>query len=360
ILHREANRHHIKNDHYLQQSLLETSVELCDLTNLDVILRDKLRNEIRTMIAESHEDDANNRLEAENPMVAVSFYREAQIWYERAGKHEEANKLNEKIREATGEIVYDEVKHEMIIPELKLNGSNGYQLVISFCNHSENIPSLEWVTNLTKELIEKSPISSLFNTVTFNRNNPISYANDTESNLESRIKQQTIQFIRLTESRLYLEVKRLEEKKKITELDFVTFLTDIGLYDEDQLTIIKSGIADHFRGNYISSIHTLMPQVEGTLRLLLKMYGISTLKTKRDIIMDRELGSMLVEPEVVSVLGEDFVNYLKTKYADPDGMNLRNNVSHALSPISDFNYETSITLIQTIFKLAKLSVSKTS
>jgi hypothetical protein len=250
------------------------------------------------------------------------------------------------------------VRHTITLPELKLNGDNGYHLVISFCEHSENIPSLEWVTNLTKELIEKNPISSLFSTISFNRNNPTSYANDTESNLETRIKQQTIQFIRLAESRLHLEVKRLEEEKKITELDFVTFLTDIGLYDEDQLTIIKSGISEHFRGNYISSIHTLIPQVEGTLRLLLKLKGVSTLKAKRNIIMDSELGSLLAKPEVIAILGEDFANYLKVKYSDPDGINLRNNVSHALSPLSDFNYETSITIIQTIFKLAKLSVKQ--
>jgi len=358
ILHKEADRFHKKNSHHLQQSLLEVSVNLCSFTNLDTDLREKLKKEIRTMIAESHEDDANKRFESENPMAAVSFYKEAQTEYERAGNHQKAEDLNEKIRQATRNIQYNEFKYKIVLPELKLAGNNGYELVISFCDNNDNIPSIQDVTNLTKDLMKQNPISSMFSNVTFNKNNPVSYANDTKSILESRIKQQTIWRIRLTENRLALEVKKLEEEKKITESDFVMFLTDTGLYDNDQLTIIKSGISDHFRGNYISSVHTLIPQVEGTLRLLLKMKGVSTLKTKRDIIMDSELGSLLAKPEVVKIIGEDFTNYIKTKYSDPDGINLRNNVSHALSSLSDFKYETSITLIQTIFKLAKLSVKQ--
>lgn len=357
-LHREADNVHKKNNHLLQQSFLETSIELCHLTSLETALKDKLRNEIRSMVAESLEDDADNRRKIKNSMAAVSFYKNAQTWYERAGKHEKVNELNKKIRDASGEIVYQEFKHEITLPELNLKGNNGYELVKSFCDYNENIPSLEWVTNLTKDLMKQFPISSLFPNITFNKYNPTSYANDEASILESKIKQQTIWSLKLLESRLSLAVKKLEEEKKLTESDFVTYLTDIGLYDEDQLTIIKSGIADHFRGNYIASIHTLMPQVEGTLRSLLKAKGISVLKTKREIIMDSELGSLLAKPEVTSILGEDFVNYLKVKYADPDGINLRNNVSHALSLLSDFNYETSVTLIQTIFKLAKLSVTQ--
>lgn len=356
ILHREANRFLSKNNHHLHQSLLEVSIELCNLTNLDTTLRDKLRNEIRIMIAESHEDDANKRVQANNSMAAVHFYREAQLWYEQAGKPDKAKELNEKIRDASGKIEYNEFKTEITLPELKLDGNNGYQLVNSFCNYSENIPSLDWITDLTKDLIKQHPISTAVSNITFNKTNPVSYANDDVSILESRIRQQTIFTIRITESRLALAVKKLEEEKKLTESDFVTFLSDIGLYDNDQLTIIKSGIQDHFKGNYIASIHTIMPQIEGTIRSLLKTNGVSILKTKRDIIMDSELGSLLSNPEVMDILGKDFINYLKTKYADPDGINLRNNVSHALSPLSDFSYETSITLIHTIFKLAKLSV----
>jgi hypothetical protein len=49
ILHREANRFHNKNSHHLEQSLLEISIELCNLMNLSTELRDKLRNEMRIL-----------------------------------------------------------------------------------------------------------------------------------------------------------------------------------------------------------------------------------------------------------------------------------------------------------------------
>lgn len=356
ILHRNARNFRNKQKSHLEQSLLKVSIRLCDFTNLGSDLKEKLRKEIHSLIGESHELEADQRLKKDEGLGAIFWYKDAQEEYERAENHQKSKLLNQKIREATSKTELTEVRTSISMPKLVLSGNNGFELVNSIIKNRENIPPLNWVKDLTKELMEKYPISSLFRNVSLNEKNPTSYSNDKESIFESRTKQQTIQFIRLAESRLSLAVKKLENEKKISQGDFIDVMKNTGLHDEDQMKIIQSGVEDHFNGRYIASISTLIPLLEGTLRSLLGVKGISILRTKGDIILDSELGKMLSDSKVKELLGEDFVNYLKTKYADPDGINQRNKVSHALSSAGEFNYEASLTLIQTICKLTRLSV----
>lgn len=355
LLHREAHRFRRKNNSHLERSLLEASVELCDLLELDFEERQELKKIIQLMIANSHERDADASNNPDDALAAVQFYREAQLQYEKAGLHTKAKELNEKIREASGKIQYKVLEYRFTLPKLDLNGRNGLEYVASFCEYRDNIPSKSWAEGFTKELLGKYPISSLARNITFNEKNPLSYGNDEQETLRLRIKQQVTNVIRLAERRLSMAMKKLEDERKVSESDFITVLSNTGLYDADQLAVIRSGIHNHFAGDYVASIHILMPQIEGTLRILLRNRGVSTLKTKGEIIMDNELGGLLAKQEVQDILGEDFVNYMKAKYSDPDGINLRNNVSHALSPLSEFNYETSLMVIHTICKIAELS-----
>ena len=61
------------------------------------------------------------------------------------------------------------------------------------------------------------------------------------------------------------------------------------------------------------------------------------LRNKEDQILDSELGPMLHDERTPELIGEDLINYIQIKYADPDGINQRNKVSHALNPMVDFN-----------------------
>ena len=148
--------------------------------------------------------------------------------------------------------------------------------------------------------------------------------------------------------------KKFQDENKILLEDFIKFFEDRKIYDVDQLQILKSGIENHFKNDHIASIHTLIPQIEGTLRMVLSKTGISTLKTKRDIIMDNELGGILNKPETTEILGVDLIYYLKTKYSEPTGINQRNEVSHALASISNFNHANSLSIIQDLMVLISI------
>jgi len=240
------------------------------------------------------------------------------------------------------------------MPSLKLDGTTGNELVNSICKYSEKIPSYDRIEKQAKDLISSNPIQNLFSKTTFNKKNPVAHESADDSHLKPEIRRLTIMHIQLAENRLSLAVQKLEEENSISAKDFIKFFENVGLHDKEQLTILKSGIENHFRGDHIASIHTLIPQIEGTLRLALNKHDVSTWKTKRNEIMDNELGGILNKPKVCEFLGVNLTHYLKIKYADPVGLNQRNEVSHALASISEFNHPNSLSIIHDLMILSSL------
>ena len=73
--------------------------------------------------------------------------------------------------------------------------------------------------------------------------------------------------------------------------------------------------------------------------------------TKGNIIMDNEFGGILNKNEVEQLFGPDLIHYLKIKYTEPAGINQRNEISHALSPITEFKHSTSLSIIHDLMIL---------
>jgi len=351
-LHKHANIFFLAENHHLHQSLLETSISLIKLTNLDNYMKDKLRKEILSMIAESNEDDAQKRWDKDEAMGAVHFFEKAKKDYEKAGKRNKMDELNKKIRDATQDIKWTEIKTEFTMPSLNLKGNTGTELVNSICNNREQIPNLDKITNESKNQMDENPISSMFAKTTFNKKNPISHDSEEESHLQSEIRRLTIWNIQIAENRLSLAVKELENENKISSQDFLKFFEYMNVHDSGGLAILKSGIHNHFNQDFIASVHTLIPQIEGTIRLVLDKKGIPSMKTKKDnMIMDNELGGILNKNEAEQIFGPDLIHYLKMKYTEPSGINQRNEVSHALSPVSEFKHSTSLSIIHDLMIL---------
>ncbi|MGI0064928.1 MAG: DUF4209 domain-containing protein [Nitrosopumilaceae archaeon] len=356
-LHKEAKRFFEKRNHHLHQSLLETSIELYDLLNLNPQEKTKKKTEIFTKIAESNEDDARIRLEKGEGLGAVVFFEKAQKIYQQIGNAAKVSEISDKIREASQKIEWKTVEAKFELPKLELEGKTGYEFVKSICKFKEMIPKKDNTEKLAKEMIQKNPISSMFSATHFNRYGPVGHSSDEESVLKAEIMRLSIQTIKLGEHWLSSAVKKLENEKKVTIDDFIHFISDYNLHNNDSLQFIRSGVEHHFRGDYVASIHVLTPQIEKTLRTFLKSKGISTLRVQRGFTMETELGGLLKKQDVMNLLGEDFADYLKIKFSENGGINLRNDVSHALLPPKEFDYPTSLSIIYTIMRISSMAKS---
>jgi hypothetical protein len=91
---------------------------------------------------------------------------------------------------------------------------------------------------------------------------------------------------------------------------------------------------------------------------MLNTRGISTIKVegKEMKIMDSQMGGILENESVIKELGRDFSEFLKIKFTDVEGINLRNDVAHGLLPLSEFNYTTSFSLIQVLLILTSIPI----
>jgi len=355
IEHRTANQLRKEGHHFGEQRHLNLTIELCDAADIDSDIRDNLKKEIHSMLAESFVDAAEKCIEVNRAMASVMFYQKAVNEYQMAGMDIDSE-LFEKVRNATDKIEWVEARHTMQIPKIMIKGENGPELVNSISNLMPQIINQDQVVASTKELLKNNPISMAVTHFAFNAKSPTKVSITDEEILESKIMEENIRSISIGESWLANGVKELEEQGKISAQHIIDYLKGIGLHDEEQIKFIESGISEHFKGNHISSIHTLVPQIEGTLRSLLNVKGILTLKKYRQTIMDKELGGILSDSDVENFLGRDLVTFLKIKFTDYDGINFRNDVSHALRPLSDFNHAYSFSLIHVILILTNLTL----
>lgn len=331
---------------HIFESLLNVAIKLCNLER-----KTELKNSIILKIAQRFEELGDKQTEG---LLMIHHYEKAQKEYQKLNDDKKITELSEKIRQSYDKIEWQVIEHKFELPELTIPGKNGFEKVQSIANFADMIPSIDKTKQLTKELRNKYSISSLFPSTSFNKKQPTSH-NVTDEEIEkSQLKTEFIRTIRMMESILSINVKKLEDNKEIKINDYFDYIDSFGLFDKTSLAIIKCGIERHFSEDYISSIHILIPQVEYTIRELLRSRGVKTTRIDGDTIRNLLLDSLISRG--VDLYGEDMVNYLKIKFTDMDGLNERNNICHADTDISDFSHPVSLSIIYVIMIISKLAL----
>jgi hypothetical protein len=359
VLSYEANLFRKKGDHIRYRLILEPSFGLCNLLDLAETEKTNLKEIIQRTIAESCIAEGNTKLEQGNAIHATLCYKQAIDEYRKIGDQAKIDGLTREMR-SINDKVQAEMEETVIkfeLPNIQFTATDGYSLVKQIVQYTERfIPSRNDIrARVNQDLNEHPLIRAVGSSVTFGTKNLVSFNEDEESIIDSEIIGELNHHILLTDLHIASSVKKLQDAKKISSKNFIDFLSDCGL-DESLLKLIANGIERHFEGNYIASIHVLIPQVEATLRYLLNKKGITTLKTKGDIIMDNELGGLLRDAAYSNVLPEDLVKSLELKYTEQVGMNLRNSVSHGLLDYTAFTYAESLATVRAILLLAQLSL----
>lgn len=336
-----------KEDHIFE-SLLNTAINLCNTKK-----RDDVKKSIILKLAQRFEVRGDAQTEG---LLMIHFYEKAQKEFQRLNDEGKISNLSEKIRQSYNHIQWQKIEHKSEIPILEIPGKNGFEKVKSIVDFADMIPSISKTEKLTDELRQKFPISSLFPSTSFNKKQPTSHSLTDDEIRKSQIRTEYIRTIKMMESILSINVKKLEEKNEITGDSYYDYIKSFGLHDQTSLKIMKQGIKRHFAEDYISSIHILIPQVEYTLRELLRGRGIKTTRIANSIIRNVLLNALISKG--TSLYGDDMANYLKIKFTDIDGPNERNNVCHAYADFEDFNHSTSLSIIYVIMKLTNLVIKK--
>lgn len=150
----------------------------------------------------------------------------------------------------------------------------------------------------------------------------------------------------------------IEDWKKKFELgslpDAPNFF-DCPLIPADRVSLYREGMAAFDAEDYVKCIHVLVPQVENSLRELLRILGGSETKTDDEGAFQlKNMNDVLHEPQVRDALDEKLWSFLKVLYADKRGINLRNIVAHGIAPVEAFNCVNAGLVIQSIVLLSMI------
>ena len=107
--------------------------------------------------------------------------------------------------------------------------------------------------------------------------------------------------------------------------------------------IFAQGYLAGFQGDFLKSLHLLIPQVENSLRYLLNNHGVITSSLNSNGIQeDFDLNVLLAMPELKQIMGDDLVFDLECTLTSRFGANFRNLMAHGLLDQQAFYSYTAI------------------
>jgi hypothetical protein len=132
-------------------------------------------------------------------------------------------------------------------------------------------------------------------------------------------------------------LERSRERLGLSAETIVNHLFRSPVFEDVRRSLLLHGLEAYFRGDYLTAVHILVPQIEQALRVLVGLLGIPINKPHRSGIMQvKNLNDILREPAVLDLFGEDLSHYLLVFLADSRGHNVRNEVCHGLLPAEAF------------------------
>lgn len=114
------------------------------------------------------------------------------------------------------------------------------------------------------------------------------------------------------------------------------------------ISIIEVGIKRFFEGDYVSSLHVLVPKFESTVRELFEKAKFPTTSMKKTSQHEQTFNAFLDREDVkleLNKLGKDFHKVIQIVMISQTGMNLRNDIAHGLIPYSSITKSRCIIVI---------------
>ncbi len=131
------------------------------------------------------------------------------------------------------------------------------------------------------------------------------------------------------------------------------------MLDERNYPLVKAGIENFFKEDYVSSIHILVPQFESTFRRFLAKLGFATTSLKKDMVQyEITFNEFLVKDYIKTFLGEDIHTLIQIIMVEPMGLNLRNEIAHGLIKQSDITKSKCILVIYLFLILTRYDDNK--
>ncbi len=214
-------------------------------------------------------------------------------------------------------------------------------------------PSLSTLEGQVLELSERFPLQSLFPTMLFDDGGrPVATIGGITEDLKGRVVLQMGRNIALESPFLRHVLDRFWN-----EVDLVALLQVFGecpLFDETHLTVIRLGLLAHRQGDWITSLHLLVPQIEHGLRTLVAGTDTIYRPGRHGGLFLKNIDELLRESAVERVLGPDFVAYAKVLLTDQRGLNVRHEIAHGMIGADQMTSTLADRVLHVLFLLVRV------
>ncbi|MCC6285600.1 MAG: DUF4209 domain-containing protein [Phycisphaerales bacterium] len=325
----------------------------------------KNRPEDRVRILRAIGQAFERRAKMGDAMTGVMFLETARETYAQAGLKEEAERVQfdaQKVApDAVKQLVPMTVKHEVkkedvdkFCAMLTEGGSMEValsRLAVSF------VPDQQDLADEVAERAKKFPLQALFTPKIIDESHIKADIGDESGDPDGKMVHETSRHIQFSAPWIGWGFDHLFANG-LTAAHIVDFVRLSPLFTEDRIPLIRRAVEAHILGDFIQTVHVLVPQIERAVVNIARHAGKSTVKpfqSGKGVMQSKNLQDALERDEAVKViLGENLRMYLLSTLAHNKGLNIRNEVCHGLWTTDQFTKTASERVLHILLSVSML------
>jgi Domain of unknown function (DUF4209) len=333
----------------------------------------EVEQQLQVEIGRSFEEEAVHQQgrEQKSSMVKAHFYELAMRHYANIGRTDKVEEMKILIRKAYKEweesdelsVVSVEVPiptHEienMMRPYLEVDVAESIDMI---AKPIDFIPDINNVEELTKELIATSPLYHLVTKGLIDDEKKVAEAKNDEESYQWAFSQNYMLHLQMVLNMVLVPLfDKLMNERGLTSEIIIDQVFVWPLMSEKNKPFVELGIKKFFDGDYVSSIHILVPQFESTLRRMFAAAGYATTSIKKSTAQHEEtFNEFLNRDDIKEALGERIHKLIQMVMVDQMGINLRNKVAHGLITFEQCTKDLNLLVIYLFLLLTNYSVVK--
>ncbi|RXG96109.1 DUF4209 domain-containing protein [Bradyrhizobium sp. C-145] len=310
---------------------------------------------LRKAVGASFEHFASNA----DPMLAAALLQTATDQYRKAGLKEDHDRtrimMQQKIGAAGENLQSFERKIEIPRDDMEkfLDLIVVDDLATTFVRIArEFLLSRAELEQQVRQMLKEAPLMAHIPATIMADNHVAAKIGSVEDDPFGRLMHQTnfaFQFARLWLAQAF---RRLFERHEVAPEHFAGWANRHGLFDD--MGLLLEGLRAWEREDHVKAAHVLVPQVEYALRKVADDLGVPITKA-HPVVSEASvaigMGEILYNEKVAEALGPDVTLHLQALYADPRGMNLRNQIAHGLMEAGQFYWHPANLIVHSLLML---------
>ncbi|MFZ2874292.1 MAG: DUF4209 domain-containing protein [Phycisphaerales bacterium] len=298
-------------------------------------------------------------------MTGVMFLETARETYAEAGLKEEAERVQfdaqKMAPDAVKQLAQITVKHEVKkadVDKFCAMLTEGGSMEVALSRLAVNfIPDQQDLAEEVADRAKKFPLQAMFTPKIIDESHIKADIGDESGDPDGKMVHETSRHIQLSAPWIGWGFDHLFGNG-LTTAHVIDFVRLSPLFTQDRIPLIRRAVEAHILGDFIQSIHVLVPQIERAVVNIAHHAGKPTVKpfqSGKGVMQSKNLQDALErDADVKRILGENLRMYLLSTLAHNKGLNIRNEVCHGLWTTGEFTKTASERVLHVLLSVSML------